>query len=136
LPPDAGLAPAGSITKARSEMPKNPAQLPEGGALRHLVASVIAMGRVVEVAFQICQARTFEDFQDALLGIRDQTHWTQGKWVIGNGANARDRTWNEFQCTHPDIQLLSDHLDRLIRQNYREREHLRVVRRESVAAIG
>jgi DGQHR domain-containing protein len=107
---------------------------PKTSRLVHSVG-VIAMGRVMEVAFQICQARTFEDFQSALLGIRDQTHWTQGKWVIGNGANSRDRAWNEFQCTHPDIQLLSDHLDRLIRQKHREREHIRVVRQESTASI-
>ena len=83
---------------------------------------IIAMGRVMEVAFQICQARTFDDFRGVLESIRDQTHWTHGKWVIGNSGNVRERVWNEFQSTHPDIQLLSDHLDRLVRQSYRKQQ--------------
>src|SRR5262249_19160384 len=68
---------------------------------------IISMGRVMEVGFQICQARDFGDFCSVLESIRDQTHWTQGKWVIGNSDNLRERLWNEFQSTQPDIQLLS-----------------------------
>ena len=92
---------------------------PKTSRLVHSVG-IIAMGRVMEVAFQICQARTFDDFRGVLESIRDQTHWTHGKWVIGNSGNVRERAWNEFQSTHPDIQLLSDHLDRLVRQSYRK----------------
>ena len=82
------------------------------------------MGRVMEVAFHVCQARSFGDFCDVLASIRDQTHWTQGKWTIGNSDTARERAWNEFQSTHPDIQMLSDHLDRLVRQSYRKKQKL------------
>src|SRR5262249_53057048 len=83
---------------------------------------VISMGRVMEVGFQICQARDFGDFCGVLESIRDHTHWTQGKWIIGNSDNIRERAWNEFQSTHPDIQLMSDHLDRLVRKNYRKHQ--------------
>jgi DGQHR domain-containing protein len=83
---------------------------------------IISMGRVMEVAFHVCQARAFGDFCGVLESIRDQTYWTHGRWLIGSGESARERAWNEFQSTHPDIQMLSDHLDRLVRQNYR-RQH-------------
>ena len=92
---------------------------PKTSRLVHSVG-VISMGRVMEVAFHVCQARSFGDFCDVLASIRDQTHWTQGKWTIGNSDNVRERAWNEFQSTHPDIQMLSDHLDRLVRQSYRK----------------
>jgi DGQHR domain-containing protein len=97
---------------------------PKTSRLVHSVG-VISTGRVMEVAFQIGQARNFGDFCNVLDAIADQTHWTQGKWVIGNADNSRERAWNEFQSTHPDIQMLSDHLDRLVRQSYRrQREAL------------
>jgi DGQHR domain-containing protein len=91
---------------------------PKTSRLVHSVG-IISMGRVMEVAFQIGQARSFGDFCGVLDAIADQTHWTQGKWTIGNTDSARERAWNEFQSTHPDIQMLSDHLDRLVRQSYR-----------------
>jgi DGQHR domain-containing protein len=94
---------------------------PKTSRLVHSVG-IISMGRVMEVAFHVCQARTFGDFCDVLDSICDQTHWTQGKWVIGNGDNARERAWNELQSIHPDIQMLSDHLDRLVRQSYRKQQ--------------
>ncbi|MGE5217310.1 MAG: DGQHR domain-containing protein DpdB [Chloroflexota bacterium] len=94
---------------------------PKTSRLVHSVG-IISMGRVMEVAFQICQARDFSDFCGVLQSIQDQTHWTQGKWVLGNNDNVRERAWNEFQSTHPDIQLLSDHLDRLVRQSYRKQQ--------------
>jgi DGQHR domain-containing protein len=93
---------------------------PKTSRLVHSVG-IISMGRVMEVAFHVCQARNLEDFRDVLNTIRDQTHWTQGKWRIGNSDNIRERAWNEFQSTHPDIQMLSDHLDRITRQSYHRR---------------
>src|SRR5262249_8229494 len=83
---------------------------------------IISMGRGMEVALHGCQAKGFGDFCDGLAGIRDQTQWTQGKWIIGSSDNVRERAWNEFQRTHPDIQMLSDHLDRLVRQSYRKQQ--------------
>src|SRR5262249_50240461 len=107
---------------------------PKTSRLVHSVG-VISMGRVMEVAFQICQARTFADFCGILDSIRDQTHWTQGKWTLGNNDSARERAWNEFQSTHPDIQMLSDHLDRLVRQAHRkQREALQPAPPDVVAA--
>jgi hypothetical protein len=94
---------------------------PKTSRLVHSVG-IISMGRAMEVAFHVCQARSFGDFCDVLASIRDQTHWTQGKWIIGNNDVARERAWNEFQSTHPDIQMLADHLDRLIRQSYRKQQ--------------
>lgn len=94
---------------------------PKTSRLVHSVG-IISMGRVMEVAFHVCQARTFGDFCDLLNSIRDQTHWTQGKWIIGHCDNVRERVWNEFQSIHPDIQMLSDHLDRLVRQSYRKQQ--------------
>ena len=106
---------------------------PKTSRLVHSVG-VISMGRVMEVAFQICQARDFDDFCGVLESIRDQTYWTQGKWLIGNSDNVRERAWNEFQSVHPDIQMMSDHLDRLVRQNYRKkREDLDTEPRRAVA---
>jgi DGQHR domain-containing protein len=96
---------------------------PKTSRLVHSVG-IISMGRVMEVAFHVCQARGFEDFCNILAGIRDQTYWTQGNWTIGNGDNVRQRAWNEFQSTHPDIQMLSDHLDRLVRQSHRRRQEI------------
>jgi DGQHR domain-containing protein len=92
---------------------------PKTSRLVHSVG-IISMGRVMEVAFQVCQANDFGNFCGVLESIRDKTHWTEGKWHIGNGDNLRERAWNEFQSTHPDIQMLSDHLDRLVRQSYRK----------------
>lgn len=94
---------------------------PKTSRLVHSVG-IISMGRVMEVAFHVCQARTFGDFCGVLESFRDQCHWTQGKWTIGNSDNVREREWNEFQSTHPDIQMMSDHLDRLVRQNYRKKQ--------------
>jgi hypothetical protein len=108
---------------------------PKTSRLVHSVG-IISMGRVLEVAFHVCQARTFGDFCDVLDSIRDQTRWTQGKWLIGNSDNTRERAWNEFQCTHPDIQMLSDHLDRLVRQSYRKsREAQRVEPARTAVAV-
>jgi hypothetical protein len=107
---------------------------PKTSRLVHSVG-IISMGRVMEVAFQICQSREFDDFCGVLESIRDHTHWTQGKWRIGNNDNIRERAWNEFQSTHPDIQMMSDHLDRLVRQNYRKtQENPDVQPRRAVAA--
>ena len=107
---------------------------PKTSRLVHSVG-IISMGRVMEVAFQIGQARNFGDFCGVLQSIQHQTHWTQGKWVIGNNDNTRERAWNEFQSTHPDIQMLSDHLDRLVRQSYRkQREPLNQNRHGAMAA--
>ena len=108
---------------------------PKTSRLVHSVG-VISMGRVMEVAFHVCQARSFGDFCDVLASIRDQTHWTQGKWTIGNNDNVRERAWNEFQSTHPDIQMLSDHLDRLVRQSYRKQLEKRDAEPKVVAAAG
>lgn len=108
---------------------------PKTSRLVHSVG-IIAMGRVMEVAFQICQARDFGDFCRVLESIRNQTHWTQGKWVLGNNDNIRERAWNEFQSTHPDIQLLSDHLDRLVRQSYRKQRETLDAEPERAAAAG
>ena len=94
---------------------------PKTSRLVHSVG-IISLGRVMEVAFQICQARSFGDFCGVLDSIKDQTHWTTGKWRIGNNDNIRERAWNEFQSTHPDIQMLSDHLDRIVRQSYRKQQ--------------
>lgn len=81
---------------------------------------ITSMGRVMEVAFQICQARTFGDFCDVLATIRNDVQWTQGKWKFRVGTDTRERAWNEFQSTSADIQLMSDHLDRLVRSKYRQ----------------
>jgi DGQHR domain-containing protein len=108
---------------------------PKTSRLVHSVG-VISMGRVMEVAFHVCQARSFGDFCDVLASIRDQTHWTQGKWTIGNSDNVRERAWNEFQSTHPDIQMLSDHLDRLVRQSYRKQMEKRDAEPDLVVAAG
>lgn len=107
---------------------------PKTSRLVHSVG-IISMGRVMEVAFHVCEARAFGDFCGILEGIRDQTHWTQGKWVIGNNDNLRERGWNEFQSTHPDIQMLSDHLDRLVRQSYRKQQEQLGSEPKLVAAI-
>jgi DGQHR domain-containing protein len=97
---------------------------PRTSRLVHSVG-IISMGRVMEIAFHVCQARNLDDFRKILNSIRDQTHWTQGKWIIGNNDNLRERAWNELQAIHPDIQMLSDHLDRITRQSYRkQREKL------------
>jgi DGQHR domain-containing protein len=96
---------------------------PKTSRLVHSVG-IISMGRVMEIAFQIGQARNFGDFCNVLDSIADQTHWTQGKWVIGNADNSRERAWNEFQSIHPDIQMLSDHLDRLVRSSYRRQRDM------------
>jgi DGQHR domain-containing protein len=95
---------------------------PKTSRIIHSVG-IIALGRVMEVAFQICQARSFGEFCDVLQSIRDKTCWIegQGKWTFGYGENMRERAWNELQSTTPDIQLLSDHLDRLVRQTFREK---------------
>jgi DGQHR domain-containing protein len=108
---------------------------PKTSRLVHSVG-VISMGRVMEVAFQICQARNFGDFCGVLQAIADQTHWTQGKWLIGTGDNLKERAWNEFQSTHPDIQLLSDHLDRLVRQSYRRQRETSEVGPPPAVAVG
>jgi len=108
---------------------------PKTSRLVHSVG-IISMGRVMEVAFHVCQARSFGDFCDVLVGIRDQTHWTQGRWTIGNTDNVRERAWNEFQSTHPDIQLLSDHLDRLVRQSYRKKQEKLDAEPMRIAAAG
>jgi DGQHR domain-containing protein len=108
---------------------------PKTSRLVHSVG-VVSMGRVMEVAFHICQARSFGDFCDVLASIRDQTHWTQGKWTIGNSDTARERAWNEFQSTHPDIQMLSDHLDRLVRQSYRKQQEKLDAESTRIAAAG
>jgi DGQHR domain-containing protein len=94
---------------------------PKTSRLVHSVG-IISMGRVMEVAFHVCSARDFQGFESVLQGMRDQTHWTSGKWMIGNHDNLRERAWNEFQSTHPDIQMLSDHLDRITRQSYRTQQ--------------
>lgn len=107
---------------------------PKTSRLVHSVG-IISMGRVLEVAFQIGQARTFGEFCDVLAGIRDETHWTQGKWIIGNGENRRERAWNEFQSVSPDIQLMSDHLDRLLRQQFRRAQPNAIARDELLAAV-
>jgi DGQHR domain-containing protein len=97
---------------------------PRTSRLVHSVG-IISMGRVMEISFHVCQAQNLDDFRKILNGIRDQTHWTQGSWIIGNNDNRRERAWNEFQAVHPDIQMLSDHLDRITRQSYRkQRERL------------
>jgi DGQHR domain-containing protein len=93
---------------------------PKTSRLVHSVG-IISMGRVMEVGFHVCQARNFGDFCGVLESFRDQTHWTQGTWRIGNSDNFRERNWNEFQSIHPDIQMMSDHLDRLVRANFRKR---------------
>jgi hypothetical protein len=108
---------------------------PKTSRLVHSVG-IISMGRVMEVAFQICQARHFGDFCGILEGIRDQTHWTQGRWIIGNSDNLRERAWNEFQSTHPDIQMMSDHLDRLVRQSYRKQNEKREAQPMPTAVAG
>jgi DGQHR domain-containing protein len=108
---------------------------PKTSRLVHSVG-IISMGRVMEVAFHICQAKSFGDFCDVLASIRDQSHWTQGKWIIGNNDNARERAWNEFQSTHPDIQMLSDHLDRLVRQSYRKQQENLDAESRRIAAAG
>jgi len=108
---------------------------PKTSRLVHSVG-VISMGRVMEVAFHVCQARSFGDFCDVLASIRDQTHWTQGKWIIGSSDNVRERAWNEFQSTHPDIQMLSDHLDRLVRQSYRKQQEKLDTEPTRIAAAG
>jgi DGQHR domain-containing protein len=108
---------------------------PKTSRLVHSVG-IVAMGRVMEVAFQICQARTFDDFCAVLAGFRDKTHWTQGKWIIGSGETMRERSWNEFQSTSPDIQMMSDHLDRLVRQSYRERRLNPPEQPSRAAAVG
>ena len=108
---------------------------PKTSRLVHSVG-IISMGRVMEVAFHVCQARSFGDFCDVLVSIRDQTHWTQGKWIIGNSGNVRERVWNEFQSTHPDIQMLSDHLDRLVRQSYRKQQEKLDAESTRIAAAG
>lgn len=92
---------------------------PKTSRLVHSVG-IISMGRVMEVAFQIGESRNFGDFCGVLESIHDQTHWTHGKWLIGNSDNIRERAWNEFQSTHPDIQMLSEHLDRLVRHSFRK----------------
>ncbi|BAL73764.1 DGQHR domain-containing protein DpdB [Bradyrhizobium cosmicum] len=92
---------------------------PKTSRLVHSVG-IISMGRVMEVAFHVCGARTFADFREVLKNISGQTHWTQGVWSFGNSDNVRKRAWNELQSVHPDIQLLSDHLDRLVRQTNRD----------------
>lgn len=94
---------------------------PKTSRLVHSVG-IISMGRVMEVAFHVCQARDFGDFCGVLESIRDQTHWTQGNWTMGSADNTRIYAWNDFQSTHPHIQLMSDHLDRLVRQNYRKNQ--------------
>jgi len=95
---------------------------PKTSRLVHSVG-IIAMGRVLEIAFQVCQSRSFGQFCDVLQRIKDRTHWVegQGNWIFGSGDNTRERAWNELQSTTPDIQLLSDHLDRLVRRSIRER---------------
>jgi len=90
----------------------------------------------MEVAFQICQSRNFADFCGVLDSIHDQTHWTHGKWTIGNSGNVRERAWNEFQSTHPDIQMLSDHLDRLVRQSYRMQRNSAESETARIMAVG
>jgi DGQHR domain-containing protein len=93
---------------------------PKTSRLLHSVG-IIALGRAMEVAFQICGAQTFGAFCDVLEGIKDKTHWREGIWIFGSGENVRQRAWNELQNTPPDIQMLSDHLDRLVRQSHRAR---------------
>ena len=108
---------------------------PKTSRLVHSVG-IISMGRVMEVAFHVCQARNFGDFCNVLEGIRDQTHWTQGTWTIGNIDNVRERAWNEFQSTHPDIQMMSDHLDRLVRQAYRKQQDQLEAKPKLAVAVG
>lgn len=106
---------------------------PKTSRLVHSVG-IISMGRVMEVAFHVCQARDFGDFCGVLESIRDQTHWTQGNWTMGNADNTRIYAWNDFQSTHPHIQLMSDHLDRLVRQYYRKNQESHDTEPQLVAA--
>jgi DGQHR domain-containing protein len=96
---------------------------------------IMAMGRVMEVAFHVCGARTSGEFFDVLAAIRDKTHFTKGKWVIGVGDHIKERDWNEFQTVGPDIQMLSDHLDRLVRQGFRDRQSQGGDENEAITAV-
>ena len=86
---------------------------PRTSRLKHSVG-IIALGYVMEIAYALYDARTRTEFQATLRCLKAEglCAWTTGTWVFGLEER---RLWNQLQSTSPDIQMLSNYLVRLVR---------------------
>ena len=73
-------------------------------------AGVASMGHIMDAIGDRYGVRHVPDkteFEQELIGIKDECRWTHGYWDFGPG---QQRKWNELQNTSRDIQLLSNYL--------------------------
>lgn len=85
-------------------------------------AGLIALGYAMEVAYALHGARDRESFADTIRCLEPHTAWTGGHWNFPT----EFRPWDKLQNTASDVQLLSDYLVRLVRdQGETEKAYMR-----------
>lgn len=81
-------------------------------------AGIVALGYVMEVLFDLDDARTQEEFERGLMCLRGRTAWTSGEWELAGGDK---RHWRAIQNVNRDIVLLAQHLIDIVRADIRAR---------------
>lgn len=81
-------------------------------------AGIVALGYVMEVLFDLDDARTQEDFERGLICLRGRTAWTSGEWELAGGDR---RHWRAIQNVNRDVVLLAQHLIDIVRADIRAR---------------
>lgn len=91
---------------------------PKTSRLRH-GAGLVAMGFVMD---ELCAkdlpncSTNYEKFLFGLGALKANTAWTRGVWRLSEELNT---PWNGIQNTPTDINLLADHLVRMLKRNLR-----------------
>lgn len=89
---------------------------PKTSRLRH-GAGVVAMGFVMELLYSTEGATTAKEFEPGLRLLKDHTAWTSGQWRLSENDV---RPWNGIQNTPSDIDLLANHLIRILKRALRK----------------
>lgn len=81
-------------------------------------AGIMALGYVMEVLFDLDDARTRDDFELGLECLRGKTAWTSGEWAFADGDR---RNWRAVQNVNRDVVLLAQYLIDIVRADIRAR---------------